>query len=288
MVAACGGNVESLSFPNPPTSVPALVSPPTLPGNLASAEEVAVPGSTTTTPPRIGPGSATLNGTVLGPAGPVPGATVEADRFVGDQVSVARTTTAADGSWTIGRLLGGRFRVRAWQSPSLALTSPQVIFLDGSQTLSMSLQLAAYTGPNVATDMSPSAPEVGQVADLLVKVTNPVVGSDGVVRNPPNPSVPVTLVNGPGWQVDNANPVNTDADGNALFQITCLTAGSQPLSATVGAGPTVPLALAACLPAPVPTTTTVTVSPCPTIAPPPTVPGESTTTSSTLAAGVCA
>ena len=99
-LAGCG--VQTLSYPTPPaTARSAVTTGPTLPTNLPSVVEAGVPGSTTTTPPRIGPGGATLNGTVLGPNGAVAGATVQADRLAGAQIASTQTTTAADGSWSI-------------------------------------------------------------------------------------------------------------------------------------------------------------------------------------------
>ena len=128
-LAGCG--VQTLSYPTPPATAHAVVTAgPTLPDEPSRAvAEGAVPGATTSTVPRIGPGAATLNGTVIGPEGPVGGATVEADRLVGDQVAATQTTTAADGSWSISSILGGRYRIRAWQQPSLAVTTPQILFL---------------------------------------------------------------------------------------------------------------------------------------------------------------
>jgi hypothetical protein len=286
LAGGCGGSVESLSFPNAPTTVTTAPTAPTLPGNLSSIGEGAVPGVTTTTAPRIGPGHATLNGTVFGPNGPVAGATVWADRFVGDEVSSAHTTSKADGSWTIANVLGGRFRVRAWQPPSLDLITPQVVFLGSTQTLTMSLQLATFKGPSVATSVSPSVPQVGQPANLVVQVTNPAVGTDGVVTYAPDVKVRVTLVNGPNWVADNGNPNTTDAYGDVLFQVTCTSAGSNPLSAAVGSAPSVPLQMPACA-GPPPTTTTNPFGPCPTT----TVPGggapNEPTTTTTLAFGSC-
>jgi hypothetical protein len=209
----------------------------------------------------VSPGQATLNGTVFGPNGPVPGATVWVDRFVGDQASSTHATTAADGSWTIGDIKGGRYRVRAWQSPSLDLTAPQVVFLAANQTLTMSLQLASFAGPTVINALSPADPVAGQLTSLLVQVTNPTVGPDGIVRNPPVPGAQVDLVNGPDWQVNNGNSHKTNADGQALFEITCITPGSAPLSAAVGSASPVALQMSGCQGPPTP----ITVPPrCPT------------------------
>jgi hypothetical protein len=277
--AACGGSVESLSFPATPTTVTTPPAPPTLPTNLSSVGEAPVAGVTTTTAPAVSPGSATLNGTVLGPNGPVPGATVWVDRFVGDQVASTHAVTAADGSWTINNIKGGRYRIRAWQSPSLDLTTPQVVFLAATQTLTMSLQLASFTGPTVVDSVSPATPIAGQVASLLVQVTNPTVGPDGVVRNPPVTGVQVNLVNGPDWQVNNGNPHKTDANGLVLFDVTCINPGSSPLSAAVGSASPVPLQMPGCGAPPTPVTVP---PPCPTTTVPAgTLPKQTVTTFST-------
>jgi hypothetical protein len=286
-LTGCG--VQTLSYPTPPVTAHAVVTAgPTLPTNLPAVAEGAVPGVTTSTLPHIGPGAATLNGTVIGPEGPVAGATVEADRLVGDQAAATQTTTAADGSWSIRSILGGRYRIRAWQQPSLAVTSPQILFLGDHDTQTTTLQVAAFTGPTVAAAFAPYSPVVGQIDNLVVQVTNPTVGSDGVVRNPPQVGVSVTLTDGPQWQVHNGNPLATDADGQVLFQVSCQAAGPDPLSAAVGSGIAVPLQLPDCEPPPTTTTTlppstTTTSTTCP---PASTLPGTGTTTT-TLSTGTC-
>ena len=263
LVAGCGG-VESLSFSKPPaTTAPGAVSPDTLPGNLNLVQQRAVPGATTTTLPAIGPGNASITGSVFGPGGPVPGATVEADRLVGDQIAAANATTAADGSFTIANILGGRYRVRAWHGPNLAMTAPQIFFLDSGQPHGMTLQLTAFNGPDIATSANPGVLQVGQIANLLVQATNPTVGNDGVVRDQPLVGAPVSLTNGPEWTVFNGNPQTTGTDGRVIFQISCQQAGNNPLSVSVGSASPQPVATPACVePAP-PTTTcgTTTTSP---------------------------
>jgi hypothetical protein len=278
-LAGCG--VQTLSYPPPPaTGGPPATNVPTLPPNLPSVVEVGVPGSSTTVPLRIGPGGATLNGTVLGPSGPVAGATVEADRLVGAQEASTETTTAADGSWTIGSLLGGRYRVRAWQQPSLAVTVPQVFFLGGSDSHGLTIQLTTFAGPDVASAIAPEVPVVGQTDNLVVQVTNPTVGSDGVVRNLPEVGVSVALTDGPLWQLASANPLATGANGTVLFQVSCQAVGAIPLSAAVGAAAPVALQLPACVGPPTTTTTTppASTATCPPTTGPPGVPSITTTT----------
>jgi hypothetical protein len=282
LLAGCGG-VQTLSFPTPSSTTPTTSLPvPTLPNNLESVAEGGVPGVTTTLPVAMGPGAATLTGTVMGPNGPVGGATVQADRIVGDGGASTQTTTAANGTWSIPNILGGRYRVRAWQSPSLALTTPQIFFLGATQNLSLTLQMTSYTGPQIEASIAPGTPIVGQVANLVVQVTNPTVSSAGVVEAQPEVGVSVTL-DGSGWQISNGNPQATNSAGQALFQVSCQAAGSAPLNAQVGSGPPVPLQVPSCSPPPTTTTTSL-----PTFTPCPTVPATgSTTTSTTLFPGLC-
>jgi Carboxypeptidase regulatory-like domain len=262
-LAGCGG-VQRLSYPTPrPTLAPVVTTVPTLPANLAAAPETPVAGALTSAPPMIGPGQASLNGTVIGPNGPVGGATVEADRLVGDQVASVKTTTAADGSWNLSSVLGGRYRVRAWQQPSLALTTPQIFFLAGTQSHTLTLQLTAFTGPVVASAFAPADPVEGQSDNLVIQVTNPTVGSDGVVRDLPDAGVSVTLTDGPRWVVSNGNPLPTDSSGQVLFQVSCQAAGSLPLSAEVGTSTSVGLELPDCAPPPATTLASTTTTPSP-------------------------
>jgi hypothetical protein len=262
--AAAGCGVQRLSFPTPPPTARTVVTTvPTRPGNLAAVPEAPVAGATASVPVGMRPGQATLNGTVIGPNGPVGGATVEADRLIGDQVGTVQTTTAADGSWNLSSILGGRYRVRAWQQPSLAMTAPQILFLGGTENHTLTLQLAAFTGPVVASAFAPANPVVGQTDNLVIQVTNPTVGSDGVVRNLPETSVTVTLTDGPKWLVSNGNPLLTDSTGQVLFQLSCQAAGSLALSAEVGTGAAVGLQLPDCSPPPTTTRAPATTRPPP-------------------------
>lgn len=288
-VAGCSG-VQTLSFPDPPSTVRTVpVKTPTLPTNLPSVVQAAVPGATTTTVPPIGPGAATIEGTVFGPQGPVGGATIQAERIVGDQITATETTSAGDGSWSIGPVLGGRYRLRAWQSPSLDMLTPQIFFLGDTDTHSAALQLTSFPGPDLEAAISPGNPEVGGTDNLLIQVTNPTVGPDGVVRDEPGVGASVDLTDGPDWNVLNGNPLATGTDGRVLFQVSCQSPGDDPLSAAVGSGLPVALQMPSCAPsptAPPPSSTTtpgapVTLFPCQ-----PAPPGV-TTTSTTLAFGNC-
>ncbi len=246
--AGCSAGVGTLTFPSPPavTAAPTPAPADSLPAGLASTPEAPVSGATTTIAPRVGPGPDTLNGTVLGPSGPVGGAVVQADRLVGDAVASVRTTTAADGSWSFRNVLGGRWRVRAWRSPDLDLTAPQIIFVGTSDPPALTLQLSSYQAQQVSGAINPSDPVAGSPANLVVQVVQPTVSPDGLLTYPPVPGASVSLVSGPDWQVSNGNPLVTDGSGQVLFAVECTTPGAAPLSAQVGAGAPVALQMPPC------------------------------------------
>lgn len=298
VAAGCSTGVGTLSLPNPSSVTTAAppASTPSLPAGLASTPEGTVAGVTTTTAPAVGPGPATLNGTVLGPAGPVGGAVVQAERLVGDSVATARTRSAADGSWSIRNVFGGRYRIRAWLSPNLDLTTPQIIFLAASQPQPVTLQLTAFPAPQVTSALNPSDPTQGSPANLVVQVVNPTVGPDGVLTYAPVAGASVTLVEGPAWQVSNGNPLVTDGSGQALFNVQCTTVGVDPLSAQVAGAAPVALQVPPCgappyTPPPPPAyqfpgndTTTTT---CPNGSPSPSTSSDPNATTTTLAFGNC-
>lgn len=279
LLASCAGGVGSLSFPDPPsTTVPAPPPPDSLPAGLASTPEQPVAGVTTTTAPAMGPGTASLGGSVTDQNGSVvAGATVEIDRVVGYAYASARTTTAADGSWAIHDILGGDYRVRAWLAPQLDMPTPTLIFLADGQSQNLTLQETSYQGQQVQVAINPSNPLFGQNANLVVQVTNPSIDSNGVLTSPPVVGAAVTLVNGPGWQVQNGNPITTNSAGQATFVVQCTQTGVDPLGAEVGSSPPVSLEMPPCgAPAPTTTTSTTLFGETTTTCPP--TPGSTTTT----------
>lgn len=289
VAAGCGGGVESFSMPDPPATTVAAPPPPqTLPPGLASRTEAPVAGVTTTTAPAVGPGPASVNGTVTGPNGPVAGATVEVDRFVGDTYASARTQTAADGTWALRNLLGGAYRIRAWQAPTLDMEQPQIIFLAADQPQSVTLQLQSYADNAVQIDLNPANPVQNQPANLVVQVTQPSIDANGVLTTPPLVGAAVLLVNGPGWKVFDGNPLPTDAAGQVTFEVECTSPGADPLAAQVGRASPVALQVPSCTPAPIPTTTTTPPPSSTSTTCPPNPQGDQATTTTTLSSsGTC-
>lgn len=250
-VAAGGCGVETLSYrPPPPTAAPAASPVPTT--TLPDTSGVILPkvaGVTTTTAPAATGGSATLEGTVTGPKGQVVGATVQATRVVDGVDAPVTAVTKAGGAFSLTGLQGGDYRVRAWQAPTLAMTSAQVFFLDGNQVDRLTLQVSSYSGTDAVGVFNPDPPTVDQPSALAVQVTQPTVGSDGVVSQRPLAGAKVELTNGPGWVVVGTNPVPTAYDGEATFTVACIAPGQQPLEASVNGQAPVSLHPPSCSPA---------------------------------------
>lgn len=252
-VACTGGGVKPLPAPPTTRAIPTTTAVPDLTGVMLRE----VPGRTTTTV-ALTPGKATINGSVAGPEGPVPGAVVRAERLVGESRASVDIATAADGTFVLPTLKGGRWRVRTFRAPDLALVKPEVFFLGEGETKTLNLRVERYTGVGAASALAPDPPVVGEPANLVVQVTLQSVDANGVVRGVPVPGVRAELVGSGDWRVEGQNVQATDGSGRALWRVRCESPGNQPLSVLVGGEESFPLTLPACVAAPPSTTSTST------------------------------
>ena len=240
-VAACTKKT-GYDFPPPPSTSPDEST--TVP-DFSSVKLAAVPGRTTTTIDNS-PGQAHIAGFVVAPQGAVPGASVHVERLVGDTVLAIDVATNPDGSFHVDNVQGGRYRLRAWRVPDLAMTTPQVFFLNGNENkTNVNLQVNQYSGTSVAPAIAPNPPRVDDPANLAVQVTTVVVDQNGIVRATPLAGVQIDLQGSGGWQVQGSSTAFTDANGEVIWSLTCTAAGSQPLSVAVN-GTGYPLNLPAC------------------------------------------
>jgi len=228
-VAACSGSETHFNFPAPRNTAPTTSTTVIDYGTVALA---AVSGRSTTTIDNS-PGRAHLGGTVVAPEGAVPGAIVRVERLVGDSGVHTDVATNPDGTWKLDNVKGGRYRVRAWRAPDLALVAPQVFFLTGDETRTLQLQVAHYGGTNVGAAIAPNPPLTDEPANLVVQVPTAVVDTEGVVRATPMAGAQVTLQPGGNWAVQSSSSGFTDATGKAYWQVVCQAPGNQPLFALV-------------------------------------------------------
>lgn len=248
VVRGCEGTgVRNLSFPTPPATAPGSGGDTTTTGipDLTKISLAPVP----TGPPRsvpIGPGPAALLGVVIGPTGPVGGAIVHAERLVGDAVGAANIATLPDGTWKMTGVLGGRYRIRAWRAPDLALTTPQILYLRGSETQNLSLSLTTFNGVSASAVVTPSPPLLGQTVNLVVQVSTQTVGNDGVVRAAPLPASMVDITSAANVTIVGTRPATADANGRVNWLLVCTTPGPQVLGVTVDGVNNFPLTTADC------------------------------------------
>ena len=258
LLAACASDDPFEPLPTPEavdeTTTTTVPEP-----DLTGVPLAPVLGSTTTTV-AIGPGPITIIGRVEGPEGPVPGATVQLERLVGTGSAMVQVPTAADGTWNVADVLGGRYRVRAWRRPDLAVARTQVVFLESGPQRVIELRLEEVGGVRVDAAIAPDPPQVDQQANLKVRVAERTVDESGTVRDVPRTGVTVELAGSGDWFVSSSNPLVTGADGSVTFRVTCQDDGDQPLVAVLEDGSSFPLALPACVD-PTATTTTTTTDP---------------------------
>lgn len=233
-LAACtsGDPFEALPVPNrPPASTTSSEPPPDFRGVALAPVE----GATTTSEVVVGPGPSRLAGRVDGPDGPVEGAVVHLERLVDDAGASLDVTTGPDGTWQVPDVLGGRYRIRAWRTPDLAMLEPQILFLEAGRTADIALGVERFQASVVDTAIAPDPPSVGSATNVLVRLSSQIVDDDGMVRASPRPSVVVTLGVGAGWVASSPVQAATDAAGAATFTLVCRSPGVQPLMVTVPA-----------------------------------------------------
>lgn len=231
MAGCTGGAVDEL--PAPPTTGPTTST--TERPDLSGVVLAEVPGTTTTTV-ALTPGEARLQGVVIGPDGLVAGATVLVERLVGDGVASATVTTGPDGAWNAVGILGGRYRVRAWRAPDLALTTPLSFFLQNKESRDTDLRLERHSGVVVTSAVAPSPPIVDEPVRLVVRTYTRSVDEQGIVRNQPVPGVEVELTGSSQWRVETENPTFADDTGRAEWILRCGNLGTHALAVRVGGG----------------------------------------------------
>ncbi len=231
-VAGCssGDPFEALPVPD---RLPAPTTSSVAPPDFSGVALAPVEGATTTSEVVVGPGRSILAGRVDGPEGPVEGAVVRLERLVGDAVARLDVVTGPDGRWQAPDILGGRYRVRAFRPPDLAMLEPQILFLESGTTAEPPLVLERFQALAVDTAFSSDPPFVGKRTNLLVRIASQVVDDEGVVRATPEAGVAVTLDTGLGWVAESPVQASTTSDGSVTFTLVCRSPGPQALTLTL-------------------------------------------------------
>jgi hypothetical protein len=233
-----------------------------------------------TTRPSIG--EASIAGRVLDSDGaPVPQALVRATYFPPDpsKPEVIEVLSGDDGGYRFEKLLGGRWRIRAFKAPQLATLEEPAIFLGAQEQKALDLKVKAATGLVVTAKIAPDVPLLGWPAELAARVFSETVTADGAVARTAVAGAPISLSITGSWSLQTPNAQSTDTDGVARWTMSCGAEGTQPISAVVN-GQEFPVTVPSCLS---PASTTTTTLPPPSSSTSSTKPkAKPTTTSSTI------
>jgi hypothetical protein len=217
------------------------------------------PTTTVTTVLALGPGEASIVGTVLGPTGPIDGATVRVERLVGKAIATTDVVTAGGGAWQLGAILGGSYRVRAFRAPDFGQSAVESFFLAADERRNLDLRVPILSGERIFAVVNPNPPRVDQPATVTVQIGSGRVDDEGRPTITPRVGVVLALVPGPGILLESSPQVASDGNGNGSWRIRCAAEGADSVSLTVNAGVT-NFKLPPCGPPPAPTPAATTTT----------------------------
>ncbi len=178
------------------------------------------PGAPLAFPVSIRGGDASLAGTLVGPEGPVPRGRVRLERFVGETSAVLEVVTNAQGRWNAKGILGGRYRVRGWRTPDLAMNSSTVLFLGAEEDGTVDLEATGQVSVDVQAALLTPIPPVDAPVTVTALITRHEVDGEGVVQGVPLTGRVATLASGAGWEIAATDAI-VDGAGGASWTVTC-------------------------------------------------------------------
>jgi len=207
-------------------------------------------------------GTSKIVGTVFGPDGPVEGARVRLERWVGFDHGQLDVDTNKDGFFVADELLGGRYRVRAWVTDaSLATVTPQLAFLPADKTERVvDVTVERHDGLLLQGALDRAEPHVDEPSVLITLLAQEYVDEEGIVRGRGVPDAVLVARASLGAKVDGDGYGVTNVDGFVLFGVAC-TGLDVPTVSLESSGLATTVTLPECKPAvPVETTTTTTTT----------------------------
>jgi hypothetical protein len=198
-------------------------------------------------------GTARIVGTVTGPGGPVANATVHVEHLVGSRVVPHDVLTGPDGRYAVPNIPGGRYRVRAYLPPALAVETADTRFLEDGKEAVFDLELRDQRKVVASAATAPRVPYLGDPVNLSVVVATQAVDPDGVVRSTPVPGLRIELDGLGAWSLRSDSGLQspsqppattttsftssttafTDGAGAAVFPMRCNSPGDPGLGLLV-------------------------------------------------------
>ncbi|MEA2902258.1 MAG: hypothetical protein QOH36_2145 [Actinomycetota bacterium] len=267
VATSCGGGSDGKDKDPSPTSTPsttAVIEVTTAPPPTEAVPETTVARgtprtNTTALSTEMGPGTARIVGTVNGPEGPVTGAIVKVERFVGAAVATVQVQSQA-GAWSVDSILGGSYKVTIFRPPDLAQTVADVFFLGADESKTLTTTLVRLGTNSITASIEPNPPLVGLPAVLTVRFGNGTVDANGQATFVPRPGVRVQLSLAAGMSNESSPLLVSDGTGAVAWQIRCLAPGPFPASLIIGNASSA-LVLPPCTAAPPPPAAPATTTP---------------------------
>ena len=225
LALGCSSPAEDVAPPSAPRRLPPVTAPDPLPDTRHVAL-APVAGSGGGYPVSVHGGDLVMGGSVRGPEGPVAGATVLLERFVGDQSASLEVRTNGRGRWVAIDVHGGRYRIRAWRAPDLAMAASSVQFIAADAEVDLGLTVGAYDGADVTAAVDDDDPVVGATATVTALATRQQVDGRGIITTAPAAGRDAHLVAVGPWALQGAPTAVVDDAGRVAWDLACTGAGS--------------------------------------------------------------
>lgn len=227
------------TLPPPPEPVaPDATTPTTVPGLSAEDLRVRDVAPLEGQPPfrflrDIDDGATTLRGRITDASGgPVGGATVRLERITTLAEQRLQTSTNDEGYWQVKGMSGGRYRIRAWRQPDLAVAEPGAVFVENGGTASVDLSLEQPSRFDLGLADAPALPRLGEEATFTVRATSGSVDDNGEVAHVPLSGVVIGFPSSDRWVNTSGDEGTTDDDGRARWTAECTELGSESVTVT--------------------------------------------------------
>ncbi len=222
-------------------------------------------------------GEATIGGTVLAGTEPISGAVVRIERHTNDGSISQDIRATSNGRWSISKVLGGRYRIRAWVPGRYMMDSSAVLYVEDESSTSLELQLREVES-SVELDVFSGGPIYqGLTGSAVISVTQRTVDSEGYITTQPVAGKLVEVTAQSPLSLLSSPQVLTNARGESTVKVRCNRIGAARILVKMD-DQLENVTLSPCVAIPPPPTTAPPTTPSPTTPVAPGVPGPAPAT----------